>query len=216
MHIRTAAAVGGFAILSLLFGLKILAFPEGLFPIDLPDRFWYLLSLVVVLGYLAHHMMTHPAPRPAPRSLSIDPTPIVTGATVESPPSAPESEPYYLRGVEEAPPAGAVAASRTDSEISKLINWLDGVRVQISEWTGGVAGTSEPEPPAEEPKSTMTTRPAGPARTGAWTDHRARTAIEKFLRTRPWAPASDIARALHMDVGLATRVSETLRDPGRN
>ena len=199
----------------LLIGLRVVPLPDSVASIALPERFWFLLSLVILLGYLGHRTMVSPPARKMMRAPGPGPTEPALSEGVE-PPAEIASEPVPIRGIAERPvfPAVAARASSADSEISKLITWLDGVAAKLSEWGGGHA---EREPAVEEPSAhtTLTSMEVpGSLRAGAWTEHRARSAIQKYLRRRPWTPAADIARALQMEVGLATRVTQNLRDEG--
>ena len=49
---------------------------------------------------------------------------------------------------------------------------------------------------------------------GEWTEVRARTAVEKHLRSHPWARATDIAKEFEMDISMATRICGSLRGEG--
>ena len=119
-------------------------------------------------------------------------------------------------------PAVPAAEGRKDGEFSKLMEWIDDVSDQISGWAGEVMESVDH---AVHPKKTKpatplvladreplgTTKTAVP-KLGTWSEIRARAAIEKFLRKRPWAPAADIARDLGMDLRLATRVTAAVRE----
>src|SRR2546427_2273101 len=119
-------------------------------------------------------------------------------------------------------PAVPAAEGRKDGEFSKLMEWIDAVSDQISGWAGEVMESvdhavhpkkTKPATPLvladRQPNGTTTT--ACP-KLGACAEMRARAAIEKFLRKRPWAPAADIAKELGMDLRLATRVTATVRE----
>lgn len=119
-------------------------------------------------------------------------------------------------------PAVAAAEAKHDGEFSKLLQWLDDVSSQISGWAKDVMGSAEGHAHQDEAHSSTPlvlddATPRGSSKLpvpklGAWTDVRARSAIEKYLRKRPWAPAADIAKDLEMDVRLASRVASTLRE----
>ncbi len=119
-------------------------------------------------------------------------------------------------------PAVAAATEKRDGEFSKLLTWLDEVSAQISGWASDVMGSGDrsarhAEAAASTPLVLEDAKPRGTSKMpvpklGAWTEVRAHTAIEKYLRKRPWAPAADIAKDLGMDVRLASRVASTLRE----
>ena len=117
-------------------------------------------------------------------------------------------------------PAVAAAEMKHDGEFSKLLTWLDDVSTQISGWAKDVMGSAEAhadEAHSSTPLVLDDAKPRGSSKLpvpklGAWTEVRARSAIEKYLRKRPWAPAADIAKDLEMDVRLASRVTSALRE----
>jgi hypothetical protein len=130
------------------------------------------------------------------------------------------SEVAYQETSDAGMPAVAAAESKPDGEFSKLLQWLDDVSSQISGWAKDVMG---PETKAHSDDAHASTplvldaKPRGTSKVpvptlGAWTEVRARTAIEKVLRKRPWAPAADIAKELGMDLRLASRVASSLRE----
>ena len=210
--LRPGAAIAGLlAFVFLLVGRGAFVVPEALVPITLPLGFWSLLALVVVLGYLGYFTMV--------RASTTSRVPRGTG-TAQASDSSPPFRPHAAAPEIEAPartaPSRRAVTARSDSEISKLIEWIDGVSAQIAGWGSVIHAPVHDERVAEEmqPSTMVVNVPREPrlSRAGPWTEMRARKAIEKYLRRQPWAPAADIAKALHMEVGLAVRMADSLRE----
>jgi hypothetical protein len=169
----------------------------------------------------------HTIPRTVPRTI-----PRPTARPTVARPPAPKEEDIdtFLAKLGGGPAApvllsAAAEADRRDREVSKLTEWLDGVSAQVCEWAAIAASLEEPTAPAAlEPDATGGPDSWNPVlvpslddaeprerKSGAWTETRARTAIERYLHLKPWAPPTHVAEALDMDLRLATRVVEALR-----
>jgi hypothetical protein len=219
-----ASALAGLVVLLLVFpGLSLPRFSvpsQFSLPIELPPLFWLFLLLVLALGIVTHAVLKE---RERLRRWSGSPEDVPLGGDSDAGTydsiedllsGAAGDEAIVLRsGAFAAAPGARVA---TEGELPRLIEWIDGVAAKIKEWsvdfTGGHDAPSRAGEGIEDP-SYPTTKTAVP-KVVAWTELRARAAIGKYLRTRPWAPAMDIAKALGMDVGLATRITDALRDEG--
>jgi len=206
-------------------------------PISLPSspQFWIVLILFlaqVVVAYLwmreqgrlqsALSVRAAPAfedPEPALRPYRAMPEEEVE--YVEAPEEEVEEPVEYVPD-HRPTPAVPAAEGRKDGEFSKLLEWIDDVSDQISGWASDVMESVDhavhPKKPSHGTPLVLADRePRGTTRTqvpklGAWSEIRARAAIEKFLRKRPWAPAADIAKELGMDLRLATRVTAAVRE----
>jgi len=236
------------AVLVTALGVALLAalLPRGFAIASPPDWFWIALLLLVApasIGFAAFSRRSaRPRSRPATREA---PGARVHAEAVEvSKPEMPSPAPVeddidaFLAKLEAegpfapVPPAASAALDEDDSasEISELMEWIDGVEDQVSEWAAIAASLDEPlvaDAPAEdepeyEPESGPESwRPvlvtAGgeeeptETRAGRWSEPRARSAVERYLRLKPWAPATHVAEALDMDLGLAIRIVESVR-----
>jgi len=209
------------------------------FSLPPPEQFWIVSTLVlaqVVVAYLflrergrlrkalsrkISRKVSRLREEPEPELRPYAPIPEEEVEYVEAP--AEEAEEYVEDVHDNRPlPAAPAAEGRRDGEFSKLLDWIDDVSEQISGWASDVMESADH---TVHPKKTAPATPLvladredrGTAKTsvpklGAWTETRAKSAIEKFLRKRPWAPAADIAKELGMDIRLATRVTATVRE----
>jgi hypothetical protein len=227
---RTAAGVA-----AVLLSLLVIVILSGAWPSPIaadlslalppPGELWIVLVLLVaqaVVSYLYFRERSR-----LRRALG--------GGRVELAEPEPELRPHGPMAGEPPAPSGvaseeisdarmaavAAAESKPDGEFSKLLQWLDDVSSQISGWAKDVMGpdaTAHPDDAhASTPLVLEDAKPRGTSKVpvptlGAWTEVRARTAIEKVLRKRPWAPAADIAKKLGMDLRLASRVASSLRE----
>ena len=210
-------------------------------PLSLPagEQFWIVSTLVlaqVVVAYLylrergrlrkalSRKISRKISPlreEPEPELRPHGPTPEEEMVYVEAPEEDAEE---YVEDVHDHRPLPAVPAAegRRDGEFSKLLDWIDDVSEQISGWASDVMEsvdhkvhskkTPPPTPLVLADREDQRTAKTSVPKLGAWTETRARAAIEKFLRKRPWAPAADIAKELGMDLRLATRVTATVRE----
>ena len=210
-------------------------------PLSLPagEQFWIVSTLVlaqVVVAYLylrergrlrkalSRKISRKISPlreEPEPELRPQGPTPEEEVVYVEAPEE--EAEEYVEDVHDHRPlPAAPAAEGRRDGEFSKLLDWIDDVSEQISGWASDVMEsvdhkvhskkTPPPTPLVLADREDQRTAKTSVPKLGAWTETRARAAIEKFLRKRPWAPAADIAKELGMDLRLATRVTATVRE----
>ena len=194
-------------------------------PIPPPPEFWVVFALVlaqVIVAYLYVRERGRLRHALGARSLEIEePEPELRphGPIIEEVPESVEV------AYEEAPDPGLVvpvAEAKRDGEFSKLLQWLDDVSTQISGWASDVmqsvdSAVHRKEAPPSTPLVLEDATPRGTSKIpipklGTWTEVRARTAIEKYLRKRPWAPSSDIAKELGMEISLASRLTATLRE----
>ena len=224
-------------IAAALLSLLIIVYLSGVWPNTMPaelslalpppGQLWILLMFLVaqtVVGYLYFRERGR-----LKRALARGPF-AIEGPEPELRPHGPMAggEPRPEPDVEvsevgaSAPVGVPAAGTKRDGEFSKLLQWLDDVSTQISGWGNGTTGSLDsPIHPqdgsASAPLVLGDEKPRGTSRIpvpklGAWTEVRARSAIEKYLRKRPWAPAAHIAKELGMDLHLASRVASTLRE----
>src|SRR2546425_929861 len=108
---RRFAIVAGVALVFLLIGLRVVPLPDSVASIALPERFWFLLSLVILLGYLGHRtmvspparkMMRAPGPPGIPEGRGLDGAP----GPQRDPKVSPEAAGDPRRGHREGPPNG--------------------------------------------------------------------------------------------------------------
>jgi hypothetical protein len=194
-----------------------------------PPEFWFVLLLViaqVVVAYLyvreRARFRNDPSGGRAPIFAEREPEDQLRphGPIPGEEPEAVEEVVEYSRDV--GAPAVATAETKRDGEFSKLLQWLDDVSVQISGWANEVmesvdTAVHRKDATGSTPLVLEDATPRGTSKIpvpklGTWSEVRARTAIEKYLRKRPWAPASDIARDLGIDVHLANRVTASVRE----
>ncbi len=216
--------VAGVAAVVLLILAVILysAWPialDGFLPASLPRIFWVLLAIILAVGAIGCLSLSGDripaggdrAESPLPEPLAPVPEETVL-ADAAIAPALPTGVPLAAARLRKKP-APAVDA-RNDSEISKILDWLRGVESEISQWTVEIKESIAPRRAVEEPGPThleVSENGEGIVTVG-WTEQSARSAIERYLRKRPWAPASDVAKALGMNLGLATRVTESVRE----
>ena len=189
--------------------------------------FWVVLILVLAQVLVAYLYLRERSR--LRRALSRTGAPVFQEPEPELRPHGPiaeeEPEPMeiaYDDGPDPAMPAVAAAETKRDGDFSKLLQWLDDVSSQISGWANDMMGSVDStvhrtEAPPTTPLVLEDVKPRGTSKIpvpklGAWTEVRARPAIEKYLRKRPWAPASDIAKDLGMDLRLASRVTSSVRE----
>lgn len=221
---RSARAAGVAAVVLLVLAVLLYGpWPipvDRLLPVSLPRHFWLLLAIILSVGAIGclsiwekampgsaratSQRASRAAPSGRPETLGdamAAPAPIQPFPAVPAPSAGP------------APTAIPAAAAPPDPEISRILEWLAGVEAEISEWAVEIKESMEPPRVSEEPGPTRIEVPEDPDGVrAAWTELRARSAVERYLRNRPWAPASDIAKALGMNLGLATRVAESVRE----
>ena len=222
---RSARAAGVAAVALLVLAVLLYGpWPipiDRILPVSLPRHFWFLLAIILSVGALAclsiweQGMPRHA--RPAYQRSSRAAPWGRTETLFESVAGPAALEPFSAAPVSAANAASQTtpaAAAPADPEISKILEWLEVVEAEISQWTVEIKESMAPPPVFEEPGPSRfeVSEGAGGSRAGAWTELRARTAVERYLRKRPWAPASDIAKALGMNLGLATRVAESVRE----
>ena len=202
------------------YGLLPRSLPFDL-PFSLPPLFWLSLLALGSIGLVAHvarrERARARARRDAPAGPNLEEEPQLRPNALDEPEPAPEvaTETIFAPPVIAAVPAAAAVETDTGDELPDLLVWLKGISASISQWTVEVAEELH-DPPVglnlDEVRH-QTSNLAIP-KIGSWTDLRARVAIEKYLRTRPWAPATDVAKALGMDIALAARLTQTLRNEG--
>ena len=193
-------------------------------PLNLPPLFWLVLVLVLSLGLVAHASRRAESRRSAqgedPVEPAVDDEPEIRQHDEIAPipqPVEPVKEVVIVPQGIPAPMAAVAAHEESEDELPKLLDWLKGISTSISQWTVDVAEElrTDDQPVGlhpDEPRH-VTTNVSVP-KIGSWTDLRARAAIARYLRTRPWAPTADVARALGMDIGLATRITDLVRHEG--
>src|SRR2546422_3104696 len=211
-----AAGIAFLAIVLLAVLLRVNPLPDVpvSLPFPLPPLFWLFVLLVVALGLVAHASLKERERLARRESLA--------GAVDDREPELRPHGPVpsggdadVIEARSRAPARVPAAAGGMEGEMSRLVEWIEGVAAKISEGSGDVMDSrtaphslGERQDEESHPPTMATSLP----RIGGWSDLRARSAIEKFLRKRPWAPAGDIAKALGMEIGLATRVSGSLRE----
>ncbi|HLE46648.1 MAG TPA: hypothetical protein VI915_06680 [Thermoplasmata archaeon] len=225
---RSARAAGVAAVVLLVLAVLLYGpWPipvDRLLPLAVPRHFWFLLAIILSVGAIGclsiwEQGMPRSARLPSPRSSRAAPSgrAETLGDALAGP--TPE-EPFPTIPLSVAGPAPSLVPAATappDPEISKILEWLKGVEAEISEWSVEIRESMAAPPIFEEAGPSRLEVPEDPdvSRGSGWTELRARSAVERYLRTRPWAPASDIAKALGMNLGLATRVAESVREqPG--
>ncbi len=224
------------AVAAITLALVSIAYLGGMWPaptsvdvflsIPPPPQFWFVLLLVVAQVVIASLYIRE---RGRLRQALSGGAPALQHSEPELRPHAPMAgeapEPEEVVYEEAASPAvAAVPAPETkrDGELSKLLQWLDDISTQISGWANDVMESADSAVRAKEaagstPLALEDAKPRGTSKIpvpklGAWSEVRARTAIEKYLRRRPWAPAADIAKDLGMDLRLASRVTSSVRE----
>jgi hypothetical protein len=191
-----------------------------------PPQFWFVLLLViaqVVVAYLylcERGRLRQALSGSAPALEDPEPELRPHGPMAGEEPEA--EEVVYEEAADSAVAAVPAAKTKRDGEFSKLLQWLDDVSTQISGWANDVMESVDTAVQSKEavgstPLVLEDAKPRGTSKIpvpkiGAWSEVRARTAIEKYLRKRPWAPASDIAKDLGMDLRLASRVTSSVRE----
>lgn len=225
---RSARAAGVAAVVLLVLAVLLYGpWPipiDRLLPVDLPRHFWFILAIILSVGAIGClSIWEQSTPRDArlpsqrlSRATSSGRAETLGDAMAGPTPMEPfPAIPLTMEGP--VPSLTPAAAAPADPEISKILEWLKGVEAEISEWSVEIRESMAPPPVFEEagPSRLEVPEDPDPSRGSGWTELRARSAVERYLRTRPWAPASDIAKALGMNLGLATRVAESVREqPG--
>ncbi len=216
------AAVVLLALAVLLYGPWPIPI-DRLLPVSLPRHFWLLLAIILSVGAIgclsiwerglperARPLSARPARVAPPASTETRAKAVAVGGAEPAGPLLPAGPSMEIPA---SPPSPAVAAP-AGPELPRILEWLKAVEAEIAAWTVEVAESMAPEPIVEEPGPSRLEVSEDPeaSQAGAWTELKARAAIEKYLRKRPWAPASDIAKALGMGLGLATRVMASVRE----
>src|SRR5436309_2770427 len=168
-------------------------------PFPLPAQFWTILLLTVALGLTEHLWLSERELKRAWQSrnsqtLLNEPELRPHGPMT----SGPQEFEFSITGG----PGNPTGAGATGVGLPQLLEWIDSVSMKISQWS---ATFGEPPQSASPPSVDPIDEPLHPstrttlAKVGGWSELRARAAVAKYLRDRPWAPPNDIARALKMD-----------------